>query len=53
MLKSGADEILALGVNDPFVMTAFAEYLGSKKLISFLADGNGELTKAMDLGMDL
>ena len=53
MLKQGADEILALSVNDPFVVTAFAEYLGSKKLINFLADGNGEFTTALDLGMDL
>ena len=53
MLKQGADEILALSVNDPFVVTAFAEYLGSKKLINFLADGNGEFTSALELGMDL
>ena len=53
MLKQGADEILALSVNDPFVVTAFAEYLGGKQLISFLADGNGELTSALNIGMDL
>lgn len=51
--KKGADEILALSCNDPFVVTAFAEFLGGKKLINFLADGNGELTQALDLGMDL
>ena len=28
--SKGADEILALSVNDPFVVTAFAEYLGGK-----------------------
>ena len=53
LLKKGADEILALSVNDPFVTIAFAEYLGSKSLINFMADGNGELTKALNLGMDL
>ena len=53
MLKKGSDEVLALSVNDPFVVIAFAEYLGSKKLINFLADGNGELTTALDIGMDL
>ena len=53
MKKKGADEILALSVNDPFVVIAFAEYLGSKHLINFLADGNGELTQALDLGMNL
>ena len=44
---------MALSVNDPFVVTAFAEYLGGKKLINFLADGNGELTEELGLGMDL
>ena len=53
MLQKGADEILALSVNDPFVIIAFAEYLGSKHLINFLADGNGEFTKALGLEIDL
>ena len=53
ILKNGADEILALSVNDPFVVTAFAEFLGSKHLINFMADGNGEFTKALGLEMDL
>ena len=42
-----------MSVNDPFVVIAFAEFLGSKHLINFLADGNGELTKALGLEMDL
>jgi len=46
---AGCDEILALAVNDPFVITAFAEKLGGKQLISYIADGNGELTKALGL----
>ena len=50
---AGADEILALAVNDPFVITAFAEKLGGKQLINFVADGNGEFTKALGLGLDL
>ena len=53
MMQKGADEILALSVNDPFVVIAFAEFLGSKHLINFLADGNGEFTKALGLEMDL
>ena len=53
MLKQGADEILALSVNDPFVVTAFAELLGGKHLINFMADGNGEFTSALNYGMDL
>ena len=50
---AGCDEILALSVNDPFVVTAFAEKLGGKQLISYVADGNGELTKALGLELDL
>ena len=49
----GADEIVALSVNDPFVITAFAELLGGRDKINFIADGNGELTQALGLDMDL
>ena len=42
-----------MSVNDPFVVTAFAEYLGGKDLMSFIADGNGEFTKALGLDLDL
>ena len=50
---AGCDEILALSVNDPFVVTAFAEKLGGKGHISYIADGNGEFTKALGLQLDL
>ena len=46
---AGCDEILMLAVNDPFVVTAFAEKLGGKNLVNYIADGNGELTKALGL----
>ena len=49
----GADEIIALSVNDPFVVTAFAELLGGRERINYLADGNGELTKALGYDFDL
>ena len=53
-LKSkGADEIVAMSVNDPFVVSAFAEYLGGGTHINYIADGNGEFTKALGLDMDL
>lgn len=42
-----------MAVNDPFVITAFADYLNSKNEINFIADGNGEFTKALGLEMDL
>ena len=50
---AGCDEILALAVNDPFVVTAFAEKLGGKQQINYIADGNGELTKALGITLDL
>ena len=46
---AGVDEILALAVNDPFVVTAFAEKLGGKGLVNYIADGNGELTRELGL----
>jgi len=51
--SAGCDEILCWSVNDPFVVSAFAEKLGGKHLVSYIADGNGELTKATGLGLDL
>ena len=53
MKTAGCDEVLALSVNDPFVITAFAEKLGGKQHINWIADGNGELTKALGLELDL
>ena len=49
----GADEIIAMSVNDPFVVTAFAEKLEGKQLVNYMADGNGEFTKALGLDFDL
>jgi len=42
-----------MSVNDPFVVSAFAEHLGGKDLINFMADGNGDFTKALGLNLDL
>lgn len=49
----GADEVIAMSVNDPFVVTAFAELLGGRDKLNFIADGNGELSQALGLDMDL
>lgn len=51
--EQGADEIIAMSVNDPFVVSAFAEKLGGKHHVNFIADGNGEFTKALGLELDL
>jgi peroxiredoxin len=42
-----------MSVNDPFVVGAFADKLGGKQLVSFIADGNGDFTKALGLDFDL
>lgn len=49
----GADEVIAMSVNDPFVTIAFAELLGGRNKVNFIADGNGELTQALGMDMDL
>jgi peroxiredoxin len=48
----GVDEIACLSVNDAFVMKAWAKDQGVEGEIIMLADGNGELTKALGLEMD-
>jgi len=48
----GVDTIACVSVNDPFVMAAWAENLGAGNGVLFLADGNGDFTKAMDLELD-
>lgn len=48
----GVDEIICMAVNDPFVMQHWGEIAGAEGKVTMLPDGNGELTRAMDLGMD-
>lgn len=42
-----------MSVNDAFVTTAFAESLEGGQHVNFIADGNGDLTKALGLDLDL
>jgi peroxiredoxin len=49
----GVDAIAVTGVNDVFVMNAWAEATGGKGLIEFLADGSGAFAKAVGLDLDL
>lgn len=52
-LKSkGIDEIFCLAVNDAFVMGAWAKSANADGKITFIADGNGDFTKALGLTMD-
>jgi peroxiredoxin len=47
----GVDEIACTAVNDPFVMKAWSAASGSAD-VTMLADGNGDLAKALGLVLD-
>lgn len=49
----GVDEIFCFALNDPFVMKAWADHVGTEGKVRMIADGNGELTKNMDLEFDI
>jgi peroxiredoxin len=49
----GVDLVACLSVNDAHVMRAWAEEHGALDKIVMLADGNGALTKALGLELDL
>ena len=48
----GIDGIAVTGVNDVFVMKAWAEASGAEGKVEFLSDGNAEFAKAIGLEMD-
>ena len=48
----GVDEIVCLSVNDAFVMGAWGKDRGVGSKVRMVADGNGDLTKALGLEMD-
>src|SRR5271157_2984779 len=48
----GADTVVCLSVNDPFVMGAWGKDQNVGSSVVMLADGNGELAEAMGLTMD-
>ncbi|GBF93570.1 peroxiredoxin [Raphidocelis subcapitata] len=48
----GVDEIFCISVNDAFVMKAWADGLKAGDDVTFIADGNGDFTKAMGLELD-
>jgi peroxiredoxin len=49
----GVDEIAVTGVNDPFVMKAWAEATGGAGKITYLSDGSAEFAQATGLALDL
>ncbi len=50
--SKGVDEVACTAVSDAFVMQAWAQQSGAEGKVTMLADGNGELSRAMDLTMD-
>ncbi|XP_045170469.1 peroxiredoxin-5, mitochondrial-like [Mercenaria mercenaria] len=48
----GFDLIVCVAVNDPFVMSAWAQSLNTKDKILMLADTQAEFTKAMNMDLD-
>jgi peroxiredoxin len=51
--KAGIDQIICLSVNDAFVMKAWAEQLKVTDTVIMLCDGNGNLTEALGMTIDL
>jgi len=49
----GVDRVVVLAVNDHHVMKAWSEVLGGVGKVEFVADGNGEYTRALGLEVDL
>ncbi len=48
----GVDTIAVTGVNDVFVMDAWNKATGAEGKVEFLADGNGDFAKAIDMTLD-
>ena len=49
----GVDEVLVTGVNDVFVMGAWAKHTGGEGKVTYLADGSADFAKALGLTLDL
>jgi peroxiredoxin len=48
----GVDDIICMSVNDAFVMKAWGEDRGAGDKVRLIADGNGDLAKALGLDFD-
>ena len=49
----GADEIICIAMNDPFVMKKWGEMLGVEGKVTMLTDGNGYFIHTLGLELDL
>ncbi len=50
--EKGADTVVCMAVNDPFVLDAQAEATSTKGVLDYLSDGNCDFTKALGLELD-
>ena len=48
----GIEEVVVTGVNDVFVMGAWAKHTGGEGKVTFLADGSGKFAKAIGMTLD-
>ncbi|MGQ0741755.1 MAG: peroxiredoxin [Alphaproteobacteria bacterium] len=51
--EKGADDIVCVAVNDPFVMRAWGERHHADGKVRMVADGNGEFARALGLEVDM
>mmetsp|Transcript_31012 Transcript_31012/g.35328 ORF Transcript_31012/g.35328 Transcript_31012/m.35328 type:complete len:186 (+) Transcript_31012:68-625(+) len=51
--SQGVDDIMALAVNDPWVVKGYAKALEKGKNLTWIADGLGKLTKDLEFDTDL
>lgn len=51
--EKGIDSLICMAVNDAFVMGAWGKDQGVGDAVRMIADGDGELTKAMGMELDL
>lgn len=49
----GVDEIAVVSVNDHHVMIAWERFTGGEGRVTFLADGNGDFTRAIGMEADM
>ena len=52
LVDKGIEQVVCMSTNDIFVLSAWNDINGSEN-IKMLADGSGEITRALDLGLDL
>lgn len=53
ILARGVDKVAVVSTNDHYVMAAWARFSGGQGKLLYLADGNGEFTKAIGLLTDM